>query len=211
MSLLSSPPPHSSSQSSLTEIKGCLSNDFSIYQSNPIPVAKSSPCLPAQFTQLSTETPKPKAAYNTGNTTCGAPGTTGGRKDVNMAPQWIQRHTGNDFGSRAVTREQDDNVSCLPQWLAQPARQPFRLVSPDCLGRVRLGWGGSEKPRHWCSPSTSVSYYYHSHISSLEAAPPSSFVDNPQKKTIIQKHLRLLISVLTMHHLYLPGVTGWER
>lgn len=37
-----------------------------------------------------------------------------GRQVINMAPQRSQCHTGNMSGSRAVTREQDDNVLSSP-------------------------------------------------------------------------------------------------
>lgn len=75
LSSVSSSPPHSTSQGPPTETKGSLSSDFTIYQTNPIPVAESPSYQPAEFAQLSIQNQEPNAAHNVGNTTCRAPGT----------------------------------------------------------------------------------------------------------------------------------------
>lgn len=65
---------------------------------------------------------------------------TRGRQGINMAPQRSQCQTGNMSGSTAVTREQDDNVLCLPQWLSQSAQRYFRLLSRAQIALVGSAW-----------------------------------------------------------------------
>ena len=73
-----------------------------------------------------------------GDTTCRV--QMRGRQDINTAPQRSQCHIRNMSGSRAVTREQDDYVWCLPQGLPQSARLYFRLPSRAQIALAGSAW-----------------------------------------------------------------------
>lgn len=85
--------------------------------------------------------------------------------------------------------------------------------SPDCPGRVWFVARVSERSpgTKQCCPSRSMSYYCCLSINFTGQALPHGCVGYTQNNTVIQKHFRLPISILTMYHLYLSGGTGWKR
>lgn len=140
MQLLS---PRSASRGPPTETKRSLSNDFRMHQSNPIPVAESSSHRPAKFTQSSTQSQVQHVTWVTAR--AGHLAQVRRTQDMNMAPLRSQCHTGNMSGSRAVTWEQDDNVS----WLSQSAQWYFGLLSRvqialEALPGTACLWPGRE-------------------------------------------------------------------
>lgn len=143
----------------------------------------------------------------------GLPAQMRARQDVNMASKKSSATLGTSLTPRS-DREQGTVSGVFP--VAVPVSSAvFQTTgqSPDCPGRVwfvaRVSGRGPGTKK--CCPSRSMSCYCCLSINFTGRALPCGFVDYTPKNTVIQKHFRLPISILTMYHLYLSGGTGGKR
>lgn len=93
---------------------------------------------------------------------------------------------------------------------------PNAVPASPAVFQTRLPWQGvgygqgfREGPRHKAVLSFQIC---HTTALQVPISQDKHFqVDYTQKNTVIQKHFRLLISILRVHHFYLLGGRGWKR